>query len=239
MFTRSKRFVLLLLCVATWTSALRAEAPALLKEIAERWLDERTLWAFTQFVRETDNNGKTVERLERFDPSNGYDKRWRLLKLNGQVPSADEVEEWSKKKNRKKKEPKSWLEFVDLENAKLREEDNRLVTYEVPLKRAAGGLFPGDKITVILTIDKSTRSIEQARASIDEPFNVALGLAQVQELDFDLQLPPDKSQVSSSTAKNHSQAEGTATAVVNRFGKRVEYTWTEFRRAEMPPVTRS
>lgn len=233
---RGSLFLLLLLSLLP--AAARAEAPALLTEIANRWVDERTLWAFTQFVRETDGNGNVLERLERFDPSNGYDKRWRLLQLNGRTPSATEVEEWSKKKNKKKKEPKNWLEFVDLEHARLEKEDAKTVSYIVPLKRAAGGLFPGDKISVQLIIDKQTKTIEQARASIDEPFNVALGLAQVVDLEFDLELPPDKNSTVGSS-KNPGQAAGTATAVVNRFGKRVEYTWTEFKRADMKASPRS
>jgi hypothetical protein len=229
------------LLVLLFSCAARGEVPPLLKEIADRWSEERLQWAFTQHVRETDGDGEVHERLERFDPSNGYDKRWRLLKLDGRAPSAQEIDYWHKKKNRKKKDPKSWLSFVDLEQARKRAEDERTISYEVPVKSAGGGLFPGNKISVHLTIDKRTRSIEQAHASVDEPFNVALGLAQVVDLDLNLELPADPAAGRKDTAAHpaNDQARGTVSAVVNRMGKRVEYTWTDFRRAPGRNVPRS
>lgn len=177
-------FAILTGLVVISASSLRAETPPILQEIANKWSDERIRWSFTQAVKETDGKGVVHERLERFDPSQGYDKRWHLLKLDGRTPTPGEAREWNDRKNRKKKDPKSWLEYVDLEHAKVREENAKTVCYQVPLKRAGGGLFPGDKVSVLLTVDKVSRSIAHARASIDEPFDVALGLAQVVDLDL-------------------------------------------------------
>jgi len=222
-------------------SLLRAETPPILQEIADKWSEERIRWSFTQAVRETDGKGVVHERLERFDPSQGYDKRWHLLKLDGRTPTPGEAREWNDKKNRRKKDPKSWLEYVDLEHAKVREENAQTVSYQVPLKRAGAGLFPGDKVSVLLTVDKASRSIAHAQASIDEPFDVALGLAQVVDLDLNLQLPleSDKGRAVEKTADSRVEPKGTASAVVNRWGKRVEYTWTEFKRAELATRPRS
>jgi hypothetical protein len=213
-----------LLCVA-----VRAEVAPLLREVAGKWMDERSHWAFTQLAKETDKDGKVLERLERFDPSHGYERRWELLKLNGRTPSAREIEEWRKKKNSKKKDPKPWLEYVDLEHAKVRDEDARTVSYDIPLKRSAGGLFPGDKVAVTLTINKESRDLERAQANIDGPFNIALGLARVVDLDLDLELLPED-QVPGQKARPGEQPKGTAIAVVNKLGKRVEYKWSEFKR---------
>lgn len=239
-----RRFPLIAFALLVTGSAIpsHAEVPPLLRDIAERWSREPQQWSFTQYVRESDSKGVVEDRLERFDLSAGYEKRWRLVKLNGRTPTGEEVEEWSKKKNRgKKRDPKSWLEYVDLENARVKEEDTRLVTYEVPLKRAGGGfLFPGDKVAVVLTIDKQSRSIAHAQASIDAPFNVALGLAQVVDLDLNLSLPEDRVPGGTPTeVAANEQPTGKASAVVNRFGKRVEYTWSEFSRSSRPALPRS
>jgi hypothetical protein len=207
--------------------------PPLLQEIANRWLDEHPQWGFTQLVRETGHDGEVHERLERFDLSRGYDQRWQLLALDGRVPAAGEVEAWGLRKNRgRPKTPKSWFEYIDLDNAKVRGENARLIRYEVPLKRIAGGLFPGDKVSVLLTIDKQTRAIEHAQARVDEPFNVALGLAEVVEVKANVALPPapQAGAPAGPDAGPDNNPSGTVSAVVNRLGKRVEYTWTDFRR---------
>jgi hypothetical protein len=126
---------------------------------------------------------------------------------------------------------------VDLENARIRSETARTIEYEVPLKRIAGGLFPGDKVSVRLTIDRETRAIEHAEARVDEPFNVALGLAEVVEVDADVNIPPESK---TGGARNPDAAEenpsGQVSATVNRIGgRRFEYTWTEFRRTAAAP----
>ncbi|MES1194979.1 MAG: hypothetical protein ABUL65_03730, partial [Opitutus sp.] len=220
-----RRAVLVLFCLLVPFCLLRAEVPPLLQEIAGRWLDERPQWSFTQLVRETSRDGEVHERLERFDLSRGYDQRWQLLAIDGRAPTAQEIEASSQRKNRgKPKSPRSWFEYVDLDNARLRGENDRFIRYEVPLKRVAGGLFPGDKISVLLTIDKQTHALEHAQARVDEPFNVALGLAEVVEVKGNVALPP------APDAGPVDNPSGSVSAVVNRLGKRVEYTWTDFRR---------
>jgi len=214
-----------------------AAVSPLLQEVAAHWVDDGQQWGFTQLVRETDRDGITHERLENFDLSRGYEHRWQLLKLDGRVPSADEVEQWSLKKNRgKKKNLKSWFEYVDLENARVRSHTDRTIDYEVPLKRIAGGLFPGDKVSVRLTIDREARAIEHAEVRVDEPFNVALGLAEVVEVDADVNIPTGPK---AGALRNYAMAEnpsGQVSATVNRVGgKRFEYTWTEFRRTGATP----
>ncbi|MEJ1974347.1 MAG: hypothetical protein WDM96_18375 [Lacunisphaera sp.] len=101
----------------------------------------------------------------------------------------------------------------------------------MPLKRIAGGLFPGDKISVMLTVDKASRAIEHAHARVDEPFNVALGLAEVVDVDANINLPPEpKAGDKGKPAAATENPSGTVSAVVNKLGKRVEYTWSDFRR---------
>jgi hypothetical protein len=217
-------------------TGLRAEVPPLLQEVADKLAKERQHWAFTQFVREFDGDRVVLERLERYDPARGQARRWQLLKLNGKTPTAAEVETWSKRKNRPpKRAPKPVAEYIDLEHARVHEENAETISYEVPFRRSAGGLFPGDKVDLTLTINKKSRAIERAQVSIDESFKVALGLAQVIDLDLDLEMPDGDAPAHPASEKPL----GSASATVNKFGKRIEYRWTEFTRHDQaPPPTR-
>jgi len=229
----SRRIVGLgLFLFSAFCSMLNAAVSPLLQEIADRWIREGQQWGFTQQVRETGRDGVTHERLENFDLSRGYERRWQLLKIDGRVPTAAEVQEWSQRKNRgKKKNLKSWFEYVDLENARITGHTDRTIDYEVPLKRIAGGLFPGDKVLVYLTIDREARAIEHAEVRIGEPFNVALGLAEVVEVDAHVNIPPEPKAGSLTADTPAEDPSGQVSATVNRLGgKRIEYTWTEFRR---------
>jgi hypothetical protein len=229
--------LLLLCCLLPMlvTAAARAEVPPLLQEAVDKLTDERQRWAFTQRVREYDGDELVRERLERFDPSRGNEHRWQLLRLNGREATAREAEAWSQRKNRvRKRPPKEVSEYVDLEQAKVREENDASISYEVPFRRSAGGLFPGDKVALTLTLNKQSGGIERAQVSIYEPFKVALGLAQIVDLDLDLEVTP--SGPSDDPGGAADKPRGTASAVVNKFGRRIEYLWTDFTRHESIPA---
>ncbi len=228
--------LLLLPLLLPLSPALRAEIPPLLQEAADKLTDERHLWAFTQLVREFDGDELKRERLERFDPARGHDRRWQLLKLNGRTPSPREAEEWSKKKNRvRKRPPKEVSEYVDLGQARVRDETGTSISYEVPFRRSAGGLFPGEKVALTLTINKESHAIERAQVSIYESFKVALGLAQVVDLDLDLEMDQGVANGKVTDADPEGRPRGSASAVVNKFGRRVEYHWSDFTRRESVP----
>src|SRR3954470_3723970 len=109
------RSLLSLFAFALPLGALAADGPPLLVQVTEKMADERQNWAFTQLARETSSNGEVTERLERYDPSRGHEHRWELLKLNGRKPTPQEVEDWSKRKNRSRtKPPKTLEDYADL-----------------------------------------------------------------------------------------------------------------------------
>jgi len=225
---------------------LRATVPPLLQEVASTLVDERQRWAFTQHVREFSGDKVVTDRVESFDLARGDEKRWLLLKINGRTPTAEEVEKWSQKKNKSRKRPaKDVNEYVDLEQARVREENAATISYQIPFRRAAGGLFPGEKVELTLTINKQSHALERAQVSIDESFKVALGLAQVVDIDLDLEMPnkdgagkaagAEKPSVAGRSAET-GKPQGTASAVVNKFGRRFEYQWSDFKRHDSPPV---
>lgn len=213
----------------TFAAALHAAsgAPPLLERAVENWLGERDHWAFTQRAVEYED-GKPRERLERYDPSKPGDGRWTLLAVNGQPPTPAEHAAWSKKKFKKnrKRFDTPLGDFFDFERAKVVDDTPKHVRYEVPLRTDKSWLFPVDKVSVAVTVNKETRGLEQLTASIREPFRVLLGLAKITEGGLDLRFDDDEAAPGPESA----QPTGTARVAVSRFGERAEFTWTDFKR---------
>jgi hypothetical protein len=224
-------FLFSLMLVAT--AMAREEHTAILREVASNWLSERNRWAFTQVVREFDGKELKQERRERYDPSHGYARRWQLISINGREPTEKEVIEWSARKNKKKRAEKPGLaDNFDFDTAKILEETDRTIMYELPLRSNVEWLFPISKVEFIVTINKSGPALEQVQARISEPFRVALGLARILDIDLDVQMAPPPA-----ADPANAKPSGTAQAVVSKFGDRVEYYWSEFKRVD-DPVTR-
>ncbi len=198
----------------------------MLQEVANAWLDERDRWAFTQVVREFDGQRLKEERVESYDPSRGYADRWKLMSVNGASPSAKRATEWAERKNKKKRKPRAELaQNFDFANAKVVEESSDIIRYELPLRSTIEWLFPISKVELLVTINKAGPALEQVQARIAEPLRVALGLARILDIDLDVQMEPPPPQDPADARPS-----GSAQAVVTKFGNRVEYFWTDFRR---------
>ena len=212
-----------------------AVTPPLLEQAAEKWLGERDNWAFTMFVREFDGGRVKEERRERYDPSKPGSARWELLSVDGKPPTEERRAEWQKHKTKKRKNPgKPLNEYLEFERAKVVKENAKTACYNLPLRDSHSWLFPVDKVSLLVTVNKSTLAIEDVAAGIDEPFKVALGFARVMDLDFDLQMnPPEQGRDKSDPAA--AKPDGTARAVVNKFGERIEYTWSDFQHVTPHP----
>ena len=221
------RWIFLLLLVAT--PLVRGDDTALLQKVASNWLDERDHWAFTQLVREFDGKEMKQERVERYDPSKGFAQRWQLISINGQPPSEKELNEWRSRKNKKQRRDRPGLgENFDFSKAKVAEETPETIRYELPLRSSVDWLFPISKVELLITINKRGPALEQVQARISEPFRVALGLARILDIDLDVQMQPPP-------AADPAEAKptGTAHAVVTKFGDRMEYYWSDFKRVEI------
>jgi hypothetical protein len=206
----------------------RADDTALLQQVANNWLDERDHWAFTQRVREFDGKEVKQERLERYDPSRSFADRWQLVSINGQTPTDKELSEWRTKKNKKQRKARPGLgENFDFSKAKVAEETAESIRYELPLKSSVEWLFPISKVELLITINKRGPALEQVQARISEPFRVALGLARILDIDLDVQMQPPPA-----ADPAEAKPSGTAHAVVTKFGDRVEYYWSDFKRVD-------
>lgn len=222
-----RRAVICLLLVSA--AYARPEHAALLRQVGDAWLDERDRWAFTQVVREFDGDRLKEERVERYDPSQGYAARWKLVSVNGAPPGAKRAAEWAERKNKKKRKPRAELaQNFDFANAKVVEETSEIIRYELPLRSTIEWLFPISKVELLVTINKAGPALEQVQARIAEPFRVALGLARILDIDLDVQMEPPPA-----TDPADAKPSGSAQAVVTKFGNRVEYFWSEFRRVDV------
>jgi hypothetical protein len=208
---------------------LRAAEPSLLTEAVTRWSGERHSWAFTQRVKEFDGGEIRQERVETFDPSRPENKRWALLKVDGRAPTSDEWTAWDKRKNKKRRrDPKPLMEYFDFARARLIRDEGATAVYELPLRNTSAWLFPADKVELQLAVNRQSRAVERVDARINEPFKVALGLARVLDFELDLVMQPVEGAGAGDPAA--ASPDGTMRAVVNKFGQRVEYNWSEFRR---------
>ena len=229
------RWIASLLLALVPLSAVHAAPPALLSQAVDKWIGERNQWAFTQLVREFDGTQVAEERVERYDPSQPGEKIWQLLSINGQPPTAERREAWQKRKFRKRLNAgKSLGGFFDFDHATVQAETATVVRYRLPLRNDHSWLFPLDRVNVVVTVNKATQAIDQIEAGIDEPFRVALGLGQVMDIDFDVQMHPSKQRDEVDNPRAAKPA-GTATAVVNKLGERIEYAWSAFRRVTPHP----
>jgi hypothetical protein len=219
---------LVLVCLLAFACAVpaRAAAPSPLEEAIEAWLGERDHWAFTQRAVEY-QDGKPRERLERYDPSLPGNQRWNLLAIDGRVPTAQERAAWEKKKFKKNRRrfDSPIGDFFDFKRAKILEETAKTIRYSLGLRGDKSWLFPTDKVDVMVTIDKQTRALEHLSANVREPFKVLLGIARITNGSVDLVFDDTEAALPASA-----QPTGSAKMTVSRFGERVDFTWSEFKR---------
>lgn len=206
-----------------------AVSNALLADAVEKWLGERDHWAFTQRAVEWDD-GRPRERLERYDPSKLGNARWTLLAINGRVPTEEEREAWAKKKFRKKRRnfDSPIGDYFDFKDATIVSETPHLVHYEVPLRHDKSWLFQADKVRVVVTVNKETRALEHLTADVREPVKVLLGLAKITQGKLDLSFLNFDEEAEPGPAST--QPTGSARVMVSKFGERVEFTWSDFKR---------
>lgn len=229
------RLILGLIFLGVAVVSAGAAGSPLLTRAAEKWEAEANHWAFTVLVREVDEGELKEERLERYDPSKPGAARWELLSVDGEVPTPERLTAWQKSKARKhRRAPKTLSDFFDFENATAVSATEGAVSYLVPLRSNHNWLFPVDKVAVTLTVNKTDYAIEEVKAGIDESFRVALGLARIIDVNFDMKIDSARQHgvpVGPAAARPH----GLAHVVIGRLGKRIEYTWSDFKRVTPSP----
>ncbi len=210
--------------------SLAAAGSPLLNRAAENWQAETGRWACTMQVREWEDDQLKEERVERFDPSRPAADRWELVQVDGRPPTEERRAAWQKAQAKKHpKAPKLVSDYLDFENAQALRATAGSVSYHVPLRSSRGWWFPVDHIALTITVNKASHAVEQVQAGMDEPFRMALGLARIVELNFDLKLNPS-AEPGAVVGPATAQPRGVAHVVIAYLGKRVEYSWSEFQR---------
>ena len=210
---------------------LRAGTPPLLATAFEQWATGREDLAFTQQTRFFFDDGKVKEeRTERYDPSLPDRMRWRLIEVDGQPATAAQREKWEAKKNGKprKKITKAPAEYLDLEHAVTVEDSPKSARFEIGLRPEAARLLAVEKISVVITVDKESRSIAHIAASLRQPIRVLLGLARITDLDLDVGIEPTDED--SPDKSGDVQAGSTARVTMSKLGNAMDYNWSDFKR---------
>lgn len=211
---------------------LRAAPPPLLNEAVKNWMAGKDDLAFTVRTRATGDGGKLRdERVERYDPSQPDDRRWRLIEVNGRPPSEDERKRSEERKNRKaRKRPMKPLgDLFDFDTAMQMEETRDEVRYAVAMRPEAVRQIDVEKLGVEVTVNKQKRMIERVTAELREPARVAFGLAKILDADLDVFFDPTPDEPA--TNPSEGEIEGTARVVVRKLGDYPTiYEWSEFER---------
>ena len=92
------------------------------------------------------------------------------------------------------------------------------------MRGANSGLFSTDKVDVTVAVNKETRALEHLTARVREPFRVLLGIARIAwgKLDLDFE--------ETEAVPAPAEPSGTAEVSLSRWGERIDFTWSDFKR---------
>lgn len=219
-------------CVCALLAGLPVRASdefELLREAIDKWSNEREAWAFTQQVREFKDSGTDQTRVERYDPSRAEAARWTLVSIDGRAPTEKELAAFRKRKGAKKQHrTKAPSDYVAFERVAVLATDADSIQYAVPLREDISRLIPLEQLTVIVTVDRSRRVIRHLGISLEDPMRIALGLARVTDMNFDLRF--ELVDAAHADAPADVQPTGVAEASMSKFGHRAEFSWSDFER---------
>ncbi len=170
------------------------------------------------------------ERVERYDPSQPDAQRWHLLEVDGQVPTDAQRAAIEQPRNNKprKHANKPPAEILDFPNAVVHAQTKDAVTYEVAMRADAAWLVQTQNIAVLITVGRRSKAVEHVAVSLRSTVRVALGLAKITDVDFDLSFDE-----TAKKGRDDDEAEGKASASITKLGRRMEYAWSEFKRVQI------
>lgn len=221
--------VLVGLVFCAFIPRLCADPPPLLIKAVDQWAEGRQELAFTQRTRVPNEDGTTrYERVERYDPSQPDDRRWRLLTVNRRPPTEEERQDIEVKRNHKprKRAGNPPARYLELDSARLVGETDEFAHFELGIKPEAARFVPLDKVVVRISVEKATGTIDHISAFLREPMRIGLGLAKIIDVDVDLQFTePGAGQPTASEVAPNS----TARVKMSKFGDPLEFTWSDFK----------
>lgn len=166
---------------------LRAAVPPLLESALQKISENHDRWAYTQTFVERNDKGKVMnETVVRFDPSKPYAEQFTPLKIDGKPPSASQLRKYRKQGEKRAERigeaesegttaaRKSLGELMDLEHATPLAEDERLATFEVPLRKQDNNRLPPEKFRVVAAVDKATGAFAHIDVQLRAPMRALI-----------------------------------------------------------------
>ncbi|MBI5768398.1 MAG: hypothetical protein HZA93_11430 [Verrucomicrobia bacterium] len=166
---------------------VRAEVPRPLQDALAKLAQDTDRWAYTQTLVERDDKGRVKqETVVRFDPSQPYAQQYRVIRVDGKEPSDSQVRKFrrqgekrgerAEREEREGPDPKRKTvgELMDLERATIAEENDRSVTYAVPLKKEGNNRFPPEKFEVTARVSKALGAFESVAVKLRAPIREKL-----------------------------------------------------------------
>jgi len=161
---------------------LEAAVPALLEGALDKVTADYDHWAYTQTTVEKNEKGKLLKRATvRFDPSKPYADQFTPLEVDGQPPTAGDFKKYRKQGEKRGERiaeaetegtipPRKTLgELMDLEHARMVNENDDNVTFEVPLKKEGNNRLPPEKFQVLARVSKHSGAFESIVAQLRSP----------------------------------------------------------------------
>lgn len=180
-----RRLFIFLLFAAASTLAWGAP-PALLNEALQGLADNFDHWAYTHTIVQHDGKGENREEaVIRFDPSKPYAEQFTPIKINGREPTEKDREKYRRDGEKRGErlvkgeesaasKRKTLGELMDIDRATVDHEDEKTVTYVVPLKKEGNLRLPPDKFRVLARVSKVTRGFERVDVQVLAPFRVRM-----------------------------------------------------------------
>jgi len=185
---------------------LQDAPPPLLGDAFGKLMENQGRWAYTETRWVSGPTGKPKgPTVLRVDPSRPYGEQYRPLEIEGRAPTQKSLEEFQgigervarrrkrdeqESRGRRGDELRISLNFQvvtpDLEHAIVVAQDEKSVTYSVPLRAGGAGGSAFDKFEVTARVSRQRREFEHATIRQRTPMRVAL-IATVADavIDFD------------------------------------------------------
>ncbi len=237
------RRLLLILFLAGAVSA-REPVPPLLQAAVMKLAQDTDRWAYTQRAIEKDGKGKArSDVVVRFDPSKPYAEQYIPLKIDGQEPSESQIKKYrrqgEKRGERIEEEAttgvvapsrrKSVGELMDLDKATVIEEDETIITYEVPLKKEGNDRLPPEKFLVTARVNKVLVALESVSAKLRSPLRekivikVSAGEGHIEFKTVDPKHPPQLAEI---------RANGSGSIIFVPIGRSYELRREDYKRVK-------
>lgn len=226
----SLRSVFVFAVCGLFAPLVHASAPALLTAAVQKLVAEDDQWAYTQTYRRADK--PDAETIARFDPTRPTGAQWELIKLRGRSPSSSEAAKWCERRQKQvsQSDARAAVDLLDIEQARVAEEDGARVRYEVPLKDVTIGRIPAANFIVFAEVDRADQSLRRFSIYLRQAIRFIGGIAEIQSAQGEVVFTSVGQ--GDSTRPTRIIASGTGQALFKKVNRAAEIIYTDQRRVK-------